>query len=148
MKFSSKGHYGLRAMVVLAEAYGLGPLALAEVARMEDMSLGYLEQLMASLRRAGLVEGTRGAHGGYRLASHPSSITVGDILRTLEGPIAPAECASEVVGSGLCRREDNCPSRVVWELVRDAIAQLLDSTTLADLCQRRQRDATVVGRSW
>ena len=134
MKFSSKGHYGLLAMVALARSYSRGPLALTEIARSENISLSYLEQLIAILRKAGLVESTRGAHGGYQLTADPASVTVGQVLRTLEGPIAPAECASEVTNPGYCQRETDCPSKPLWEHVRDTIAQVLDATTLADLC--------------
>ena len=135
MRFSSKGHYGLRAMVALAHSYPGQPLALSEIARAENISLSYLEQIMASLRRAGLVQSTKGARGGYRLTAAPAEVTVGQVLRALEGPIAPAECASEVTNPGLCQREADCTSKVLWEHVRDTIAQVLDSTTLADLCQ-------------
>lgn len=138
MKFSTRGHYGLRAMVALAQAQGQGPLALAEIARAEGLSLGYLEQLMATLRRAGLVEATRGTHGGYRLAAEPDEVTVGDVLRALEGPVAPVECASEVLGPAVCEREGACPTRRLWERMRDSIVQVLDSTTLADLCREGQ----------
>jgi Rrf2 family protein len=135
MKFSTKGHYGLRAMAALACAYGEGPMTLAEIAKSEDLSLGYLEQLMTILRKAGLVESRRGAHGGYQLRGEPASITVGDVLRALDGPIAPTLCASEVIDPGFCERETACPSRLVWQRMRDCIVRVLDSTTLADLCQ-------------
>ncbi|MBI4301097.1 MAG: Rrf2 family transcriptional regulator [Chloroflexi bacterium] len=135
MKFSSKGHYGLRAMTTLARTYGSGPVALADIAEAEQLSLGYLEQLVATLRRAGLVKGTRGVRGGYRLAAEPSSLTVGEILRVLEGPIVLAECASEIAEPGCCEREESCPSRQVWQRMRDTMVQVLDSTTLADLCR-------------
>ena len=123
MRFSSRAHYGLRAMVELARAYETGPLALAEIARAEDLSLGYLEQLMARLRRVGLVEATRGARGGYRLIAHPSSITVGQVLRVLEGPVAPVECASEEAGCEPCEREAACSSRLIWRKIRDTLAK-------------------------
>ena len=135
MKFSTKGHYGLRAVVNLAKVHGEGALTLTEIARNEGLSLGYLEQIMAILRKAGLVKSKRGAHGGYQLTNEPASITVGDILRVLEGPVAPTQCASEVVSPGCCERELDCPSRLVWQRMRDSIAHVLDSTTLADLCR-------------
>ena len=134
MKVSSKAHYGLRAMTELARAYGRGPIALSEVARVEHLSLGYLEQLVATLRRAGLVEGMRGASGGYRLARPPSAITVGEIYRALEGPIGPVECLEDGYVPGACEREPSCASRSIWRRVRSSIEQVLDSTTLADLC--------------
>jgi len=133
LKFSSRSHYGLLAMVALARSYPRGPVPLAEIARSENISLSYLEQLIASLRKAGLVESTRGVHGGYELTADPATVTVGQVVRTLEGPIAPAECASEIENPGCCERESDCPSKILWEHVRDNIAQVLDATTLADL---------------
>jgi Rrf2 family protein len=135
VKISSKAHYGLRAMTELARAYGKGPVALSEIARVEHLSLGYLEQLVATLRRAGLVEGTRGASGGYRLTRTPDAITVGEIYRALEGSVAPVECVEDGYVAGSCEREAACASRSVWQRVQMSIAQVLDSTTLADLCQ-------------
>lgn len=135
MKFSSRAHYGLRVMVALAQAYGRGPIALTEIAKVEELSLGYLEQLVARLRRAGLVESTRGIRGGYQLAADPSQLTIGEILRALEGPIALVDCASEVPNPGYCHRENCCPSRLLWQRIRDTVAEVVDSTTLADLCQ-------------
>jgi len=134
VKVSSKAHYGLRAMTELARAYGRGPVALSEVARVEHISLGYLEQLIAALRRAGLVEGTRGASGGYQLARPPAAITVGEVYRVLEGPIAPVECVEASYVAGSCEREPACASRSIWQRVQASISQVLDSTTLADLC--------------
>ena len=135
MKVSSKGHYGVRAMVVLARAYGGGPLALSGIAAREGLSSGYLEQLMMQLRRAGLVEGSRGAHGGYVLTEDPSRVTVGQVVRALEGPVEVAACASEVGEPNCCEKESTCASRLVWQRMKDSITQVLDSTTLADLCR-------------
>lgn len=135
MKVGTKGHYGVRAMVALARAYGAGPLPLSGIAAQEDLSPGYLEQLMMQLRRAGLVEGSRGAHGGYTLAHEPSQVTVGQVVRALEGPVVLVECASELLDPSCCEKEPNCPSRVVWQRMKESIAQVLDSTTLADLCR-------------
>jgi Rrf2 family cysteine metabolism transcriptional repressor len=135
VRVSSRAHYGLRAMTELARAYGHGPVALSEVARIEHISLGYLEQLRAALRRAGLVEAVRGAAGGYRLARAPAAITVGEIYRALEGPIAPVECTEDSYVPGSCEREPACASRTLWRRVRASIEQVLDSTTLADLCR-------------
>ena len=122
-------------MVELARSYGQGPLPLAKVSHLQNISLAYLEQIVASLREAGLVVSTRGAHGGYHLAHQPQAITVGDVLRALEGPIAPVICASEVRQAGRCEREEVCLTRPVWEKVRDSIVTALDSTTLADLIE-------------
>ena len=132
-KFTSRAHYGLRAMVELAQTYGNGPLALADIARTENISQRYLERLIAKLRHAGLVKATRGVQGGYQLGNSPACITVGEVLRALEGPITTAQCASEV-DSDCCTREAVCSSREVWRKVRQAITDVLDSITLADLC--------------
>ena len=134
MKFSSRARYGLRAMIALAQSYPRGPMSLAEISRSEEISLSYLEQLMAILRKASLVEGIRGAHGGYQLTVAPAAITAGQVVRALEGSLAPAECVSEGVEAGYCSRETACPSKMLWEQVRDSVAQVLDTTTLADLC--------------
>ena len=123
-------------MVELARFYGQWPLPLAKVSRLQDISLAYLEQIVASLREAGLLVSTRGAHGGYHLAREPQAITVGDVLRALEGPIALVVCASEVRQTGRCEREEMCLTRPVWEKVRDSIVTALDSTTLADLIEQ------------
>jgi Rrf2 family cysteine metabolism transcriptional repressor len=120
-------------MVSLARSYPGRPVPLADIARAENISLSYLEQLMASLRKAGLVDSTRGVHGGYQLAADPASVTVGQVFRALEGPIAIAECASEAEKPGSCKREMDCPSKTFWENMRNNIAQVLDATTLADL---------------
>jgi Rrf2 family transcriptional regulator, cysteine metabolism repressor len=134
MKVSTRVHYGLRAMTELARSYGEQRLlSIAEIARNEDLPLAYLEQLVGELRRAGLVEGTRGVRGGYRLARAPDAITVGAVYRVLEGAIAPVECTAEDYLPGACVRESQCMSRSIWERVQAAILGVLDSTTLDDL---------------
>jgi Rrf2 family transcriptional regulator, cysteine metabolism repressor len=134
MKVSTRVHYGLRAMTELARSYADGRLlSIAEIARNEMLPVSYLEQLVGELRRAGLVEGTRGVHGGYRLAREPQEITVGDVYRVLEGEVAPVECTAEDYLPGSCGRESVCLSRGIWERVQLAILSVLDSTTLEDL---------------
>ncbi len=133
MKVSTRAHYGLRAMTELARMHGNGLLSLAEISRTEGLPLAYLEQLIGELRRAGLVEGVRGLHGGYRLTRPPSRITVGDVYRVLEGPIAPVECTAENYLPMSCEREPGCFSRGLWERVRDSITSVLDATTLEDM---------------
>jgi Rrf2 family cysteine metabolism transcriptional repressor len=120
-------------MTQLSQAYDRGLLSLTEIAKAEHLPLAYLEQLVGELRRARLVEGTRGLHGGYRLSRPPTSITVGEIYRVLEGPIAPVECTTEDYQSGSCDLENECLSRSIWLRVQESITQVLDSTTLADL---------------
>jgi Rrf2 family cysteine metabolism transcriptional repressor len=134
MKVSTRVHYGLRAMTELARSYRAGSLlSISEIARAEGLPLAYLEQLVGELRRAGLVEGTRGVRGGYRLARGPEAITVGDVYRVLEGEVAPVECTAEDYLPGACARENECLSRSIWERVQQAILTVLDSTTLEDL---------------
>jgi Rrf2 family cysteine metabolism transcriptional repressor len=140
MKVSTRVHYGLRAMTELARSYRDGrPLSISEIARSEALPLAYLEQLVGELRRAGLVEGTRGVRGGYRLARGPEAITVGDVYRVLEGEVAPVECTAEDYLPGSCARENECLSRSIWERVQQAILAVLDSTTLEDLQQTEVR---------
>lgn len=136
IKFSTRSHYGLRIMVDLARNYGQEPLPLTDIAKAESLSLGYLEHLMVRLRTAGLVEGTKGVRGGYALSGNPARVTVGAVLRALEGPIAPITCASEKLGEFPCDKEGDCPSHEVWRRVRDSLVQVLDSMTLGDLVKK------------
>ncbi len=140
-------------MVELAQTYGSGrPLALADIARAQGLSEGYLEQIIAPLRRAGLVLATRGVKGGYALSTNPSAITAGQIMRALEGPLDLIECASEHVSVSSCKREMACGSRRLWLKLRDSIVDVLDSTTLADLCpsdsttgEKKEKEAALAG---
>jgi Rrf2 family protein len=122
-------------MTELARTYGHGLLSLAEISRTELLPLAYLEQLIGELRRAGLVEGVRGLHGGYRLTRSPDEITVGEVYRVLEGPIAPVECTADDYLPHSCEREAGCLSRSVWERVQQSISAVLDATTLSDHCR-------------
>jgi Rrf2 family protein len=134
LAFSTKGEYGVRLMVQLGRHFGMGPASLAEIAAEEDLPRAYLEQLVTSLRDAGLVVSTRGARGGYELARPPLDIGMGEILRALEGPIAPMFCASDdPVHATTCDRSSRCTVNVLWVRLRDAITGALDSMTLADL---------------
>ncbi|HEU0167460.1 MAG TPA: Rrf2 family transcriptional regulator [Chloroflexota bacterium] len=133
MRISSKGHYGLLAAAELARRYDLGLVSLSEIALAEHLPLPYLEQIIAPLRTAGVVEATRGLHGGYRLTRHPSEVSVGEVVRWLEGPIALVECTSAGYQTGACEREAGCTSRGVWWQVSEAINNVLNTMTLADL---------------
>lgn len=136
MKVSTRGEYGVRAMVALAHHYGEGPLSIAEIARQSNIPPAYLEQLIAPLRRAELVTSRRGARGGYILSRDPSEIRVGDVYRVMEGPVAPMDCVSEDLTDQTCPLIDGCETRPIWLKVRDSIIDALDSTTLADLAQK------------
>ena len=136
--FSTRGEYGVRLMVELARHHGTGPISLTEMADHEALPRPYLEQLVVSLREAGLVRSTRGAHGGYELTRDPGETRMGAILRALEGPIAPMVCASEdPAHAGICGRMDFCNVNHLWTTVRNAITGALDSITLADLATPR-----------
>ena len=134
ISFSTKGEYGVRLMVQLGAHHGRGPASLAEISLAEDLPRAYLEQLVMSLRDAGLVVSTRGARGGYELAREPAAIRMTDVLRALEGPIAPMVCATEDPEHAIaCDRAARCTVNVMWVRIRDAIIGALDTMTLADL---------------
>lgn len=138
MAFSTKGEYGVRLMVQLGRHYGTGPASLAEMAAAEDLPRAYLEQLAMGLREAGLVHSTRGAHGGYELARDPREIRMSEVLRALEGPIAPMICATDDPEHATrCDRTPSCTVNFLWVRVRDAIIGALDGMTLADLVPLR-----------
>lgn len=135
MKVSTRGEYGVRAMVALAHHYGDGPMSIVEIARVSSIPPAYLEQLIAPLRRASLVQSKRGARGGYVLARGPEEIRIGDVYRVMEGPVAPMDCVSEDLSDQTCPLIDGCETRPVWLKVRNSIVDALDSTTLADLAK-------------
>lgn len=135
MRISTKGEYGIRAMLDLALHYGKGPIPLKSVAERQKISTHYLEQLMATLRKAGLVESVRGAQGGYKLAKPPEAMVVGEIIRALEGPISPMPCVDEDEGKN-CKQGDGCVTRELWKKLRDSMVDVLDSVTLEDLRRR------------
>jgi len=124
-------------MVQLGRHFGTGPASLAEIAAAEDMPRAYLEQLAFVLRDAGLVVSTRGARRGYHLARPPSAIPMSDVLRALEGPLAPMICATEDDTHEACSRTSSCTVNLLWIKVRDAVAGALDGVTLADLVPLR-----------
>ena len=137
MKLSTKGRYGVVAMYDLSMNSGQGPVSLKSVAMRQQISEHYLEQLMGKLRKAGLVKSARGAQGGYLLGKKPAEITVGDIIRVMEGPIAPVNCllSDDPASGAYCPRTDTCVTRGIWQKVGESIAGVLDAITVADLCQ-------------
>lgn len=138
MKLSTKGRYGVKAMFDLAQNYGSGPIPLNSIAQRNSISEHYLEQLIAFLRKAGLVKSVRGAQGGYILSKSPEAITIGDIIRVLEGPIAPVDCVSEEEPEP-CNNAEFCVTRSIWARVRDSVADVLDSITLADMLEEEKK---------
>jgi len=135
LQVSTKGEYGVRIMVDLARHYSERPRSLSDIAQAEMLPLAYLEQLAKLLREADppLITSTRGAHGGYKLSRNPAEITMGEILRVLEGPIAPMICATEGEMTQICGFLDSCRIKLLWAKVRDAVAHTIDTMTLADL---------------
>ncbi len=144
MRVSTRGEYGMRAMLTLAHHYGSGPLSIADIARESSVPPAYLEQLIAPLRRAGIVESKRGARGGYVLGRPPEEIRVGDVFRVMEGPIAPMECVSEDESEQTCPLIGGCETRPIWLKLRDSMVDALDSQTLADLVQQPASPAAAV----
>jgi len=134
---STKGEYGVRIMVDLARHFGEQPRSLTDIAQAELLPLAYLEQLIKLLREADvpLVASTRGAHGGYRLSRPPDEITMGEVVRVLEGPIAPMICATEGEMSQICGLLASCKTHYLWARLRDVVALTLDGITLAELLQ-------------
>jgi Rrf2 family transcriptional regulator, cysteine metabolism repressor len=133
-------------MVQLGRHFGRGPASLAEIAAEEDLPRAYLEQLVMGLRDAGLVVSTRGARGGYELSREPQTIRMGEVLRALEGPIAPMICATDDPEHATdCDRSARCTVNILWVRVRDAISGALDGMTLADLVPPRLIASEPVG---
>jgi len=130
MKVSTKGRYGLLAMIDIAAHQSQGSVSLRSVAERNNLSENYLEQLLSTLRKAGLVTSTRGAQGGYVLARSADSITMGDILRELEGSLSPVDCLASEESAPKC---DSCVTRPVWEKLYNSLNSILDNTKLSDL---------------
>lgn len=145
MKVSTRGEYGVRAMVALAKHYGDGPVSINVVAKESFVPYAYLEQLIVPLRKAGLVQSKRGAQGGYQLTRSPELVRVGEVYRVMEGPVAPMDCVSEDPADQTCPLIDGCETRPVWLRVRDSIVDTLDSMTLADLVRKPKERHAAVG---
>ncbi len=130
MKLSTKTRYGMRAMIDLAFLHEFDePVTIREIARRNRIPESFLEQLLGTLRKEGLVQSIRGPQGGYILAKEPEEISVSDIINSLEGPIRLAEC----IEVPLCGEARNCPSRVLWSRIKDSIDEITHTTTLKDL---------------
>lgn len=133
MKISTKGRYALRLMLDLAIQPGDSAVPLRDVAERQEIYDKYLEQIVTQLARGGLVRSVRGAGGGYLLTRTPEEYTVGEILRQLEGNLAPVSCVS---GGSCCGRADRCVTLEVWQQIQDAVDGVVDNITLADLVKR------------
>ncbi len=142
MRISTKGDYATRALQDLALRYSQGPVPIETIAQRQVLPARYLEQLLLALKRAGFVASKRGVNGGYYLAKPPREITLGQIIRTVDGPIAPIFCVAET-SQEPCAQETLCVLREVWTEARDAMAAIVDNTTLADICERIQARTVV-----
>ena len=136
MNISTKGRYGLRAILDVAMNGGEKPVTLTMIAARQAISEGYLEQLMVPLKRNGLVKSIRGAQGGYVLSRSAAEISVGEVFRALEGPIAITSCASEEDFDG-CGMEDGCLVRELWQKIQESVSGVIDSYMLADLMPKQ-----------
>jgi Rrf2 family protein len=134
MRLSTKGRYGVRALVDIALNSNGGPVLLKDIAKRQDVSAQYLEHLVAPLIRAGVLRSIRGAKGGIALAKPPEEIRLSRVIEVLEGSVAPVEC---VDNAALCARSGQCVARDVWGEIKAAIMEVLESITLKDLMDRQ-----------
>lgn len=132
MKLSTKGRYGLRAIIDLARYSESEPVSISSIAARQDISERYLEQLVALLKKAGLVKSIRGASGGYVLAKDINEISVGDVLRALEGDLEPVKCMA-FEGEGGCSSQGECVTKYVWQRINESINQTVDNMKLSEL---------------
>ena len=135
---AQKSKYALRALLVLAKEYGQGPVLISDIAHREALPHKFLELILLELRNHGILGSKRGKGGGYFLARRPELVHLGEVLRVLEGPLAPIPCVSKTayVRCAECRDERTCGIRMVMKDVRDATARILDQTSLADILKR------------
>ncbi len=141
MKLSTKGRYGVKAMLDLSIHNSEGQISLKSIAERQGISENYLEQLFSALRKAGLVKSIRGAQGGYILSQDAGSITVGAILRALEGSLAPVDCVIEN-DPAYCSRSYGCVTKIIWTKIRDSINEVVDSITLEDLMEEYRKSSS------
>ncbi len=148
MKLTTKGRYGLRAVIDLAMYAKNEPVSLSDVAERQNISISYLEQLVAKLKKAGIVQSTRGAQGGYALAKVPEDISVGEILRALEGSLSPVDCSAvDGEGENECSASNFCVTKYVWKRINDSINDTVNNMFLSELLEESGKvksDATQV----
>ena len=142
MKLSTKGRYGTRIILDLAQHQNESPVPLRDIARRQEISLSYLEHLITPLLSAGIIRSTRGARGGISLLEQPSSIKLSEVVQLLEGSLAPVDCVNN---PKLCPRSDTCATRDIWDEMKEAINNVLESKTLQDLVEmQKQKSHTSV----
>lgn len=135
MKISTKGRYGLRAVIDIAIHGENEPVSLSDIAIRQDISISYLEQLIAKLKKAHIVTSVRGAKGGYSLAAPMNNISVGDILRALEGDLSPVNCSEVTENGDPCKESGQCITKIVWRRISDSINNAVDNLMLSDLLE-------------
>jgi Rrf2 family protein len=135
---SKRTQYGLKTLVALGRRHGEGPVLIATLSKEESVPIKFLEGILLDLKSRGLLQSKMGKHGGYQLSRPPSTITIGSIIRLMEGPLAPLPCASETAFQACenCADIESCATRIIMRQVRDAMADVLDRTTLAELIRR------------
>jgi len=145
MRLSTKGEYASRAMLELSRRYADGPVHSREISKAQEIPQGFLEQILLLLKRAGYLKSRKGRSGGYVLAKPPEAINVAEVIRVMDGPLAPIDCVS-VMAHEPCPMENTCGLRWLWKEVRDSVAGILERTTFADLVEksrpRTARDQT------
>lgn len=144
MKLSTKGRYGLRALIDLAQYSEKEPVSITSISNRQGISERYLEQLMAKLKKAGLVKSIRGAGGGYILERDMHEISVGDVLRALEGSLDPVECSGLSEEEG-CSAAESCVTKYVWQRINDSINQTVDSIMMDQLVEESKRKCCSAG---
>lgn len=130
LRLSTRGRYGVRAMFEIAKSYPSEPVTIKEISERQDISVAYLEQILNRLRKAGLIKSIKGPGGGYVLSRKPGNISIGEILREFEGPVAIASCLDPKKG---CVRVDICVAYLLWRSLGERIEAFLNTFTLEDL---------------
>lgn len=138
MRLSTKGEYASRAMLELSLRHKERPLHIREISAAQDIPERFLEQILLLLKRAGYLRSKKGPNGGYYLAKAPSEINVAEVIRVMDGPLAPIDCVS-VIAHEVCPREDYCGLKWLWKDVRDRVANLLEKTTFEHLAEKTKR---------
>ena len=144
MKVSTRGRYGCRALVDLALHQGPGLVPLGDIARRQEISLAYLEHLIAPLIAGGIVRSRRGTQGGVSLLRDPRELRLSEVVQLLEGPIAPVECVNN---PEICLRSEVCPTRHIWLELTRAMNGILESTTLQDLLEQQEEKSDTHNQS-
>ncbi len=135
MKVSTKGDYGVRALVELAHHYGEGPVQSATIASRQEVPEPYLDQLLTTLRRAGFIRSVRGPQGGHALIREPDDVKLSEVMVALEGSLAPSACVDDPES---CTKSGGCVQRGVWEQVRDATQAILENVSIGDLAEKER----------